>query len=88
MWTSGTTLEAGRACRADEPHPWVAVLAEDRHLATWTTEDPLQAAVVARHVDRLRGARDQLYTVGLDQQVDDVKRFRSAAGSSGNDSNA
>jgi hypothetical protein len=49
----------------------VAVLAEDRHLATWTTEDPLQAAVVARHVDRLRGARDQLYTVGLDQQVDD-----------------
>jgi hypothetical protein len=51
---------------ADEPHPSVAVLAEDRHLAAWTTEDPLQAAVVARHVDRLRGACDQLNTVGLD----------------------
>jgi hypothetical protein len=31
----------------------------------------LLAAVVARHVNRLRDAREQLDTVSLDQQVDD-----------------
>jgi hypothetical protein len=56
---------------ADEPHACVSVMAEDRHLAGWTTEDPLHAAVVARNVDRLWCACEQLYAVGLDQQVDD-----------------
>jgi hypothetical protein len=55
---------------ANEPHLGTAVLAEDRHLAGWTTEDPLLASVVARHVDRLRVAREQFHAVGLDQQVD------------------
>jgi trans-2,3-dihydro-3-hydroxyanthranilate isomerase len=40
-------------------------------LAGRTAEDPLRAAVVARHVDRLWIAREQLHAVGLDQQVDD-----------------
>jgi hypothetical protein len=56
---------------ANEPHLRTAVLAEDRHLAGRTSEDPLVAAVVARHVYWLRDAREQLHTVGLDQQVDD-----------------
>jgi hypothetical protein len=47
------------------------VLAVDRHLARRAAEDPLRAAVVARHGDRLRLAREQFHTVGLDQQVDD-----------------
>jgi hypothetical protein len=56
---------------ANEPHLGASVLAEDRHLAGWTSEDPLFAAVVAGHVDRLRDAREQLHTVGLDQEIDD-----------------
>ena len=55
---------------ANEPHLGASVLAEDRDLAVWTAEDPLFAAVVARHVHRLRHAREQLHAVGLDQQVD------------------
>ena len=72
MWTSGATLRrlVERAA-ADEPHLGASVLAEDRHLAGRTAEDPLLAAVVARHVDRLRVAGEQLHAVGLDQQVDD-----------------
>ena len=45
----------------------MSVLAEDRDLAGWTTKDPLRASVVARHVDRLRGACEQLDTVGFSQ---------------------
>src|SRR5215203_2493708 len=56
---------------ANEPHLGASVLAEDCHLAGRASVDPLFAAVVARHVDRLRGAREQLHAVGFDQQVDD-----------------
>jgi hypothetical protein len=56
---------------ANEPHLRTTVLAVDRHLAGWTAEDPLAASVVARHVARLRDAREQLDPVGFDQQVDD-----------------
>jgi hypothetical protein len=56
---------------ANEQHLGASVLTENRHLAGRTSEDPLSAAVVARYVDRLRHSREQLHTVGLDQQVDD-----------------
>src|SRR5438874_2204899 len=56
---------------AHEPHLGPRVLAEDRDLAGRAPVDPLRAAVVTRHVDRLRRAREQLDAVGLDQQVDD-----------------
>ena len=56
---------------AHEPHLRPRVLAEDRDLAGRAPVDPLHAAVVARHVDRLRRARQELDAVGLDQQVDD-----------------
>jgi hypothetical protein len=65
--------DAGRIVErtaANEPHLGAPVLAEDRDLAGRTSEDPLCAAVVARHVDRLRHLPEQLHTVGLDQQVD------------------
>jgi hypothetical protein len=55
---------------ANEQHLRPSVLAEDRHLAGRTAEDLLLAAIVARHLDWLRVAREQLHTVGLDQQVD------------------
>src|SRR5512132_16057 len=48
-------------------------MADHSHLAGWTTEDLLSAAVVARHVDLLRLSREQLDTVALDQQVDDER---------------
>jgi hypothetical protein len=48
-------------------------VAEDRDLAGRATEDRLLAAVIASHVDRLRVAREELNTVGLDQQVDDER---------------
>jgi hypothetical protein len=47
-----------------------SVLAEHRNLAGRTSEDPLFAAVFARHVDRLRDPNEQLDAVGLDHQVD------------------
>jgi hypothetical protein len=61
-----------KCAAADEPHVWVSVVAEDRDLVGQAAEDLLLASVVARHVDRLR-AREQLHTVGLDQQVDDER---------------
>jgi hypothetical protein len=39
-------------------------------LAVGAAVDPLHAAVVARHVDRLRVAGEHLDAIGLDQQVD------------------
>jgi hypothetical protein len=62
-----------KCAAADEPHVWVSVVAEDRDLVGQAAEDLLLASVVARHVDRLRVAREQLHTVGLDQQVDDER---------------
>src|SRR6266508_1643815 len=74
----GEDMNIGRDSRgviertaANEPHLGASVLAEDRHLTGRTAEDTLRAAVVAGHVDRLRVAREQLHTVGFDQQVDD-----------------
>ena len=55
----------------NESHSGVSVLAEDCDVAGRAAEDPLRAAVVARHVDRQRGSRKHLHAVGLDQQVDD-----------------
>ena len=48
-------------------------MAEHSHLAAWTTEDLLRAAVVARHVDLLRLSREQLDAIAFDQQVDDER---------------
>src|SRR5215208_6687748 len=56
---------------ANEPHLGASVLAEDCHLTGRASVDPLFAAVVASHVDRLRDAREQLHALGFDQQVDD-----------------
>ena len=58
-----------RSC-AHEPQLGSSVLAEDRHLAGWTTEDPLRAAVVAWDLDRLRIPSDQLHAACLDDQID------------------
>src|SRR5207244_3693681 len=58
---------------ANEQHLLTAVVAEHRHLAGRASEDQLLAAVVARHVYGLGRAREQLHTVGLDQQVDDER---------------
>src|SRR5207248_1240582 len=55
---------------ADEAHVGIGVLAEHRHLAAGAAEDALRTAVVARDVDRLRRAGEQLDAVGLDQHVD------------------
>ena len=66
-----TPLRAARCARASEQrvteqrghlHFGAPVLAEDRRLAGRTAEDLLRAAVVARHVDRLRDARNALPT--------------------------
>jgi hypothetical protein len=54
-----------------EAHLRRAVLAEDRNLTVRTPEDSLPAAIVARRVDGLRRSRDDMHTVGLDQQIDD-----------------
>jgi hypothetical protein len=56
---------------ANEAHLARPVLAEERDLALRAAEDPLDAAVVSWHVDRLRGSRDFLQALGLDEQVDD-----------------
>jgi hypothetical protein len=55
---------------ADEADDRARVLAVDRDLARRTAPDSLGAPVVARKVDRLRLAGDQLDPVRLDQQVD------------------
>ena len=68
--------DAGRVVKrapAHKPHAGAAVLAEDRDLAAWATEDPLRAAMVSRYVDRSRLAGEDLDTLGLDQEVDDER---------------
>src|SRR5207237_5446397 len=57
--------------RANKAHRGASVLAEDRDLTGRAAVDPLVAAVVAGHVDRLRVAGEQLDAVTLDQHVDD-----------------
>src|SRR5262249_54784504 len=63
---------------AHERHLGPAVLAEHRDLALGTAIDPLRAAVVARQVDRVRRAGQELDAVGLDQQVDHERAARLA----------
>src|SRR5215217_751661 len=55
----------------DEAHLPRAVFAEERDLTLRAAEDPLDAAVVSWHADRLRRSRDFLQAVGLDEQVED-----------------
>src|SRR5215208_6243941 len=61
---------------ADEANGGAAVLTEDRDLAVGAAIDALLAAVVARHVDRLRLAREHLDSVALYEQVDDERAPR------------
>ena len=56
----GDPLRVVEGAAAYEPHLGPGVQAEDRGLAVRAAEDPLAAAVVARHVDRPRLAREQL----------------------------
>jgi hypothetical protein len=39
-------------------------------LTAWTTEDPLHAAVVTGHINRLRCCPEHLDTLCLDEQID------------------
>ena len=61
------SLETPKAFRWPEL-AWV-VLAEHRDLTAPTAEDPLHAAIVARHLDGFRCRREDLDAIGLDQQL-------------------
>ena len=74
MWTSGATAAGSSSVPARTNRISAArVLAEHRDLARRATPDRLLRAVVARHGDRLRLAREELHAVGLDQHVDDER---------------
>src|SRR5207249_6258166 len=65
--------------RTNEAHRSASVLAEDRDLTGRAAVDPLVAAVVARHVDRLRGDvprdRSEEHTSELQSRFDLVCRL-------------
>jgi hypothetical protein len=72
MWTSGATVDGSSSvpprtkCASGRPD-WL------KNRAGRAAEDPLLGPVVARDGDRLRGAREELRAVGLDQDVDDER---------------